>query len=308
MRKRNLILLTALTLTTIGLTACNQNRSVAVKNQIKQTSSAATSAEQPISAAQTTAQPVSTAIKQESLPNAQPSGTNQSVNAIGEEKAMAIALEHAKYTQQDLLFSYVRLDWDDGKMNYDVEFLVNDREYDYEIDAISGEILSFDFDVEGNFHANTQAGTTTGQSNATPSSPAVSTQQQASASATNEKTNHKQQTAVSATNNTTNNQSQQSAASVSTTPAPAAPAVSAPAPAVSTPAPADSGVSIDTARQTALSRVPGASGNHIRIHTDYDDGRRVYEGKIIYQAMEYDFEIDAATGNVTDWDVESIYD
>ena len=47
---------------------------------------------------------------------------------------------------------------------------------------------------------------------------------------------------------------------------------------------------------------------HIRIKQDYDDGRVIYEGKIIYQQMEYDFEIDSFTGNILDWEAESIYD
>ena len=41
---------------------------------------------------------------------------------------------------------------------------------------------------------------------------------------------------------------------------------------------------------------------------DYDDGRTEYEGKIIYGGMEYEFTINAATGAVTEWEAESVYD
>ena len=48
---------------------------------------------------------------------------------------------------------------------------------------------------------------------------------------------------------------------------------------------------------------------------DYDqtafkmvDGRMTYEGKIVYNGMEYEFEVDAHSGTITDWDSESIYD
>ena len=41
---------------------------------------------------------------------------------------------------------------------------------------------------------------------------------------------------------------------------------------------------------------------------DYDDGRLIYEGKIIYNNREYEFEIDAATGAVLDWESESVCD
>ena len=41
---------------------------------------------------------------------------------------------------------------------------------------------------------------------------------------------------------------------------------------------------------------------------DYADGRPEHEGKIIYGGMEYEFTINAATGTVTEWDVESVHD
>ncbi len=86
------------------------------------------------------------------------------------------------------------------------------------------------------------------------------------------------------------------------------PAQPAPQPEQPAPQPASSQIDIDTAAQTALSRVPGATSSDLRIKADRDDRRTVYEGKIIYNAREYDFEIDAATGAITEWDEESIYD
>ena len=43
---------------------------------------------------------------------------------------------------------YGRLDYDDGRAVYDIEFWTATAEYDYEIDAVSGEILSMDQDAE----------------------------------------------------------------------------------------------------------------------------------------------------------------
>ena len=63
-------------------------------------------------------------------------------------------------------------------------------------------------------------------------------------------------------------------------------------------------VSLDAATKTALDRVPGATEQDIRIKLDYDDGRQKYEGDIIYQQVEYDFEIDADTGEVIEWSEE----
>ena len=63
------------------------------------------------------------------------------------------------------------------------------------------------------------------------------------------------------------------------------------------------------AKSIALARVPGATESNIRkIKLDRDDGRMEYEVEIVYNAMEYDFEIDAYSGNIISWDSESIYD
>ena len=64
----------------------------------------------------------------------------------------------------------------------------------------------------------------------------------------------------------------------------------------------------DEIRQIALAKVPGATANDIRLHLDRDDGRLRYEGTIIYQGMEYEFEIDAYSGAIREWDAESVYD
>lgn len=63
-------------------------------------------------------------------------------------------------------------------------------------------------------------------------------------------------------------------------------------------------ISVDKARSIALAKVPGASANDIRIHLDRDDGRQIYEGEIYYNRMEYEFEIDASTGNIIEWSAE----
>ena len=68
-------------------------------------------------------------------------------------------------------------------------------------------------------------------------------------------------------------------------------------------------ISETDAKALALARVPGATdADIIQFEQDYDDGRLIYEGKILYNNREYEFEIDAATGAVLDWDSESVYD
>ena len=63
------------------------------------------------------------------------------------------------------------------------------------------------------------------------------------------------------------------------------------------------------ARELALAQVPGASESNIRkVELDRDDGRLEYEVEIVYNHMEYDFEIDASTGAILSRDVESVWD
>ena len=70
-----------------------------------------------------------------------------SSEGITEAEAQAIALEHAGVTEADISRLEVRKDFDDGRQEYDVEFHVDRLEYEYEIDAVTGKILSFDKDL-----------------------------------------------------------------------------------------------------------------------------------------------------------------
>ncbi len=70
----------------------------------------------------------------------------------------------------------------------------------------------------------------------------------------------------------------------------------------------DASISEAEARKIALKKVSGASENDVRLHLDNDDGKKVYEGSIIYNEREYDFEIDADSGAILEWEEESIYD
>jgi uncharacterized membrane protein YkoI len=62
----------------------------------------------------------------------------------------------------------------------------------------------------------------------------------------------------------------------------------------------------EEAKRIALERVPGASS--IRVHLEHDDGRYYYEGEIIHGSSEYEFEIDAYTGECVEWDHDSPHD
>lgn len=140
------------------------------------------------------------------------------------EEAKEKALAHAQLVADQVVFVEDKLDYEDGRSVYELEFYSEDhREFDYEIDAYSGEIVSFDYDAEH----------------------------------------------------------------------------------YTLPQAADGSVTADEAKELALAKVPGAAvGDIVEFKTDRDDGRTEYEGKIIYDGMEYEFEIDGSSGQILSWEEE----
>lgn len=77
----------------------------------------------------------------------------------------------------------------------------------------------------------------------------------------------------------------------------------------SAPAASDATVTEEEAKALAIAKVPGAALTDIReFKLDRDDGRMEYEGTIVYDKMEYEFEINAATGEFLNWEAESVFD
>ena len=72
----------------------------------------------------------------------------QQASYIGEAKAKELALNHAGADASKVSWIFVKQDYDHGRVEYDVEFLIGNKEYDYEIDAATGAILGFDYDIE----------------------------------------------------------------------------------------------------------------------------------------------------------------
>lgn len=65
---------------------------------------------------------------------------------ITREKAKEIALNHANLKDNDIKNYKIEIDREDGLLVYDIEFDHNDTEYNYEIDANSGDIREHDKD------------------------------------------------------------------------------------------------------------------------------------------------------------------
>ena len=70
------------------------------------------------------------------------------VSEISVDQAKYIAASHAGFTVSDVDFSKVKLEKDDGMVIYEIEFYRNGIEYEYEINAITGEILKYDSEQE----------------------------------------------------------------------------------------------------------------------------------------------------------------
>ncbi len=65
---------------------------------------------------------------------------------ISAEQAQNIALEHAGFTADQVRWLRTEYEVDDGVARYEVQFRQGRWEYDYEINAATGAILSYDRD------------------------------------------------------------------------------------------------------------------------------------------------------------------
>ncbi len=174
---------------------------------------------------------------------------------IGKDKAADIALEDASLSESDVTRLRISKDTDNGKGIYEVEFTMNTTEYEYEILASNGDILSADFkELQGSSDPQPQG--------SNDPQPQGSSDPQPQGSGSHDSSNH------------------------GTVPQ------------------ADVQISSEQASKLALDRVPGATEQDLKIELDYDDGYYKYEGDIIYDQKEYEFEIDANTGDFLEWKEE----
>lgn len=81
--------------------------------------------------------------------------TSKTTDALTEDEAKAIALKDADIKEKDITNIRIKKDLDDGRTVYEVEFYVQNEEYDYEIDVNTGKIISKDYDIEDDFYNQT---------------------------------------------------------------------------------------------------------------------------------------------------------
>lgn len=180
---------------------------------------------------------------------------------IGRDAALEAAFNDAGVSESDTTRLKVSEDRDDGRKVYEIQFDVDNTEYDYEIQASDGSILSSETENRGQVQSNSQNG---------------------SDDAAGQNGQNAQNNGQDDGQNAQNNQGQTNTQTGN----------------------ANVAVTREQAIETALSRVSGATEQDIRIELDRDDGVYKYEGDIIYNGMEYEFEIDANSGTILEWSEE----
>ena len=63
---------------------------------------------------------------------------------LTKDEAKQIALKEAGVTAAEATFTKARLDYDDGRDEYEFEFFANGKEFDIDVDADTGRVVKFD--------------------------------------------------------------------------------------------------------------------------------------------------------------------
>lgn len=168
----------------------------------------------------------------------QTTNNNANTSEITEEEAKESALKHANLSSDQVTFVKTKMDVDNGVKKYDVEFYYENKEYDYEIDASNGQVISYDYDTD---YYDINQGSTN--------------------------------------NNTVNQQT------VNNSPA---------------------NITEDQAKNIALehANLNSRQVTFVRSEMDFDDGVQSYDIEFYHNNMEYNYEIDASTGNIIGFEQE----
>lgn len=226
---------------------------------------------------------------------------------ITQQQAQSIALEHAGVEEGDTLA--LQVSRDDGV--YDVSFRTADRSYEYEIQGWSGKVLDFSYESSESANAPTQ---TTGNSSSQPAAPSGITEDQAKSIALEhagvaesdatfyrieqDRDNGRNIYEVEFYTGTTEYDyeiDRDTGEIVSCDSDIEGWALASQS---------GTGITLDQARQLVVDRISGIASSDVRIHEDWDDGRQIYEGEAWYDGKEYEFEIDASTGEFLKWSSE----
>lgn len=240
-----------------------------------------------------------TQTKDLSLINVNSTGSVSEKSYIGEDTALNAALTHAGLSKDAITLDKVKLDWDNGVVEYEVKFHTADTEYEYDIDALTGVVLTYEREI---FRSQSLTGTSGTQESTpvTPSSPGTSS---SDAAAPEPPVTVTPQTGSADnicpyypddchnypncrhTNNCSENYCRSDkhhnghgyGGSVSY-------------------------IDENTMKQIIENKAPGAV--LIEWELDEDDGFVVYEGELMDGNTKYEFKIDAVTGEILKWKLD----
>ena len=162
---------------------------------------------------------------------------------ISIEKLKELAFKHSKVEPKDARITKIKLDKENKKFFYEMEFFTEKRKYEYNIDADTGKILSYSQKVR-EIVSNT--------------------------------VNIEKPEMLDVKMNEDENK-------------------------IFNPL---KYISEDEVKEIIIKRITGSKKeNIIRLKLNDDDGEIIYEGRMIYQNTEYNFKLDALTGDVIRWEV-----
>ena len=78
--------------------------------------------------------------------NSSNNGNNATTASITVDEAKNIALTHANLTEDTVSLLRTEQEYDDGVLVYEIDFTYDTYEYDYKIDANTGDVVSYDRD------------------------------------------------------------------------------------------------------------------------------------------------------------------
>ena len=219
---------------------------------------------------------------------------------ITEETAKEIALTQAGFKADEVTFTKVELDTDNGKSVYEIEFTQGNTEYEYDIDVATGDILKQSTEVP-------TAAPTQGNEPITEEAAKEIALTQAGFKADEvtftkvklDTDNGKSVYEIEFTQGNTEYEYDIDAATGD---------ILKQDTEVATAAPTQGNESIteEAAKEIALTQA-GFKADEVtftKVKLETDDGRSVYEIEFMKDTTEYEYNIDAATGEVLSYDVE----
>ena len=204
---------------------------------------------------------------------------------IGKDAAKAAAFSNAGVKEADVRDLEVEMDFEYSTMVYEVDFASGQYEYDYVIDAKSGEVLHSHREYDDDYVAATAKNDATSSTGTTAGTSTDKNSGTTSSTATNKNSETTSSTATNKNSGTTST----AAASKETT---------------TTQESADIGK--EKAKAIALAHAGFAESEvtRLKVERDRDDGRIEYSVEFTANGKEYDYEISASDGKILDYDVE----